>query len=123
MGLFVGLLGGGGDTAADAPYGGLLTKAQLSALQDRKWAALAGALAEAGMPSRMPIPIGSAIGKAAAAFGGSGPKKDALEQIAIAQKVKQAQYEYGLKQKYAPILEKLLAQQLGGGAKPLPVAT
>jgi hypothetical protein len=122
MGWFDGLLGGGGDAGADDPYGGLLTKAQISAMQDRKWAALAGALAEAGMPSRMPIPIGSALGKAAAAFGGSGPEKDALEQIAIAQKVKQAQYEYGLKQKYAPILEKLLAQQLGGGAKPLPVA-
>src|SRR5580765_3849462 len=72
MGLFDGLLGGGGDTAADDPYGGLLTKAQLSALQDRKWASLAGALAEAGMPSRLPIPIGSAIGQAAKAWSGAG---------------------------------------------------
>ena len=51
---------------------GLLNQAQLAALNDRKWASLAGALAEAGMPSRLPIPIGSAIGQAAKAWSGAG---------------------------------------------------
>jgi len=73
MGL-LDIFGGGGDTTSGdaALYGGLLNQAQLAALNDRKWASLAGALAEAGMPSRLPIPIGSAIGQAAKAWSGAG---------------------------------------------------
>jgi hypothetical protein len=73
MGL-LDIFGGGGDTTSGdaALYGGLLNEAQLAALNDRKWASLAGALAEAGMPSRLPVPIGSAIGQAAKAWSGAG---------------------------------------------------
>src|SRR3954469_13350571 len=78
MGWFDGLLGGGG---GGGDYAGLLSgggnidynkllQQELANADNAKWAALSGALAEAGMPSRLPIPIGSAIGKAAAAFGG-----------------------------------------------------
>src|SRR5580765_1924970 len=68
------IFGGGGDTTSGdaALYGGLLNQAQLAALNDRKWASLAGALPAAGMPSRLPIPLGSAIGQAAKAWSGAG---------------------------------------------------
>src|SRR3954468_11742637 len=80
MGLFDGMLGSGGG-GGGSDYNGLLSgtgsidynklmQQELANADNAKWAALAGALAEAGMPSRLPVPIGSAIGKAAAAFGG-----------------------------------------------------
>ena len=94
MGLFDGLLGGGGGGGVD--YAGLLSgsgnidynkllQQELANADNAKWGALAGALADAGMPSRMPIPIGSAIGKAAAAF--SGGDNNSLLKILQIQKL------------------------------------
>jgi hypothetical protein len=60
---------GGDSTQPGALYGGLLTPQQNSALAYRGLLAAAGALGQAAMPSRMPIPIGAAFGNAAAAMG------------------------------------------------------
>jgi len=95
MGLFDGLLGGGGG-GGGVDYAGLLSgsgnidynkllQQELANADNAKWGALAGALADAGMPSRLPIPIGSAIGKAAAAF--SGGDNNSLLKILQIQKL------------------------------------
>src|SRR4249920_2963383 len=52
-----GLLGGGGGL-----YDDLLTPQQQGQLSSRGLLAMAGAFADAGMPSRLPIPLGAAMG-------------------------------------------------------------
>jgi hypothetical protein len=64
MGAFD-LLGGG----SGGMFGDLLTPEQKQALAYRGLMAAAGAFGQAAMPSRMPIPIGAALGQAAAAMG------------------------------------------------------
>ena len=89
MGLFDGLLGGGGG-GADDPYADILTPAQRNHMQAQGLLAMAGALAQAGMPSRLPVPLGSALGSAAAALG-TGQEagmKTAIENALAAQKVR-----------------------------------
>ena len=76
-----GLLSGGGGL-----YDDLLTPQQQSQLSSRGLLAMAGAFADAGMPSRLPIPLGAAIGKAAAAMGG-GRDEAALQAAAGAEAV------------------------------------
>jgi hypothetical protein len=60
---------GGGASDPSALYGGLLSPQQNSALAYRGLLAAAGALGQAAMPSRMPVPIGAALGSAAGAMG------------------------------------------------------
>lgn len=64
-----GLLDPNGPADPGALYGGLLSPQQSQALGYRGLLAAAGALGQAAMPSRMPTPIGAALGSAAGAMG------------------------------------------------------
>lgn len=63
-------LGGGGMFGGDAAsmYGDLLTPEMKQQMAFRGLMAAAGALGQAAMPSRMPVPIGAALGQAAGAM-------------------------------------------------------
>jgi hypothetical protein len=72
MALFGGMFGDNNDFGPTDPaalYGGLLSPKQNSALSYQGLLAAAGALGQAAMPSRMPIPTGAALGMAAGAMG------------------------------------------------------
>lgn len=58
-----------GPSDAGALYGNLLSQQQRQALAYRGLLAAAGALGQAAMPSRMPVPLGAALGSAAGALG------------------------------------------------------
>jgi hypothetical protein len=60
---------GGGASDPGALYGGLLSPDQNKALAYRGLLAAAGALGQAAMPSRLPVPTGAALGSAAGAMG------------------------------------------------------
>jgi hypothetical protein len=70
MGMFDSGSGGlfGGDINGNL-YGDLLSPQQRQAIAFRGLMSAAGALGQAAMPSRMPIPLGAALGQAAAAMG------------------------------------------------------
>ena len=77
-----GLLSGGGGL-----YDDLLTPQQQSQLSSRGLLSMAGAFADAAMPSRVPVPLGAAIGKAAAAM--SGGRDEAALKLLQGQKLSQ----------------------------------
>jgi muramidase (phage lysozyme) len=66
MGMFDGIFGG---DSGGGLYGGMLSQQQQQAMAYRGLMAAAGAFGQAAMPSRMPVPIGAALGSAAAAMG------------------------------------------------------
>ena len=72
MGILESLFGGG-DSDPYALYGDLFTPQQKAALQARDQGQgllrMAGAFAKAGMPSRLPVPMGAVLGSAAEALG------------------------------------------------------
>ena len=72
MGILESLFGGG-DSDPYALYGDLFTPQQKAALQARDQSQgllrMAGAFAKAGMPSRLPVPMGAVLGSAAEALG------------------------------------------------------
>jgi hypothetical protein len=104
-----GLLGGGGGL-----YDDLLTPQQQSQLSGRGLLAMAGAFADAGMPSRLPIPLGAALGKAAAAMG-AGRDEAALSLLKAGmtvQELKALKQKMALNDQLTPYLQRLAA---GGG--------
>ena len=68
MGAFFDLFGGSA-TDPGTLYGGLLAPEQKQALAYRGLLAAAGAFGQAAMPHDRPVPIGAALGTAAAAMG------------------------------------------------------
>jgi hypothetical protein len=111
-----GLLSGGGGGL----YDDLLTPQQQSQLSGRGLLAMAGAFADAGMPSRLPIPLGAAIGKAAAAMG-TGRDQAALSLLKAGmtvQELKALQQKMKLNESLTPFLQRLAAG--GGGGVPTP---
>src|SRR4249920_3502052 len=109
MGLLDSIFGGGAGSADD-PYADILTPAQRNQMQVNGLLAMAGAFADAGMPSRLPIPFGSALGKAAAALG-TGQNEGMTAAIANAykaQQVRDLRAKAALQGKLSPIFQDLL---------------
>lgn len=86
---------GGGMFGGGSLYGDMLTPEQKSALAFRGLMAAAGALGQAAMPSRMPVPLGAALGQAAGAMA-QGQDEGALAALRAALVGQQGQ---ALKQK------------------------
>ena len=90
-------------------YGDIgLSEKQRSAIQGRGLLSMAGALADAAMPSRMPVPLGAAIGKAASALGGG---QD--QEVMTALKAQQLRQEQQILQQASPYVRWLVQQYLG----------
>lgn len=129
-GLFGGLMGGG-----QPQYGGLIgaaggasgnTDALMEALLRRQlqqamqpdWGRMAAAFAEAGMPSRVPIPFGVALGKAAGAMsGGEGGDLKAMQMLKLMQDIQTSRGEQELRRQIGGQIGKVgeAAQRYMGG--------
>lgn len=95
--------GGNPDFGATDPaslYGGLLSPQQNRAIAYRGLLGAAGALGQAAMPSRMPIPIGAALGTAAGAMGQAQNEAgtEALKGGLLGLQGEGLQFQLGLKQ-------------------------
>src|SRR4249920_2745416 len=129
-GLLDSIFGGGGG-GADDPYADILTPAQRNHMQAQGLLAMAGAFAAAGMPSRLPVPFGSALGSAAAALG-TGQEagmKTAIENALAAQKVRDLRNTAEFRKKFlgdidptSPLGRAIITINGGGGTTPAPPA-
>lgn len=107
---------GGGDI-----YGDLLSPAQKQAMAQRGLLAMAGAFGQAAMPSRMPVPLGAAMGQAASAYGESqdAAGMNALRAMLVGQQGQKLKSELEMREKLKGILPMLLGGDSGvGGAAP-----
>lgn len=106
----------GGDGSADDPYADILTPAQRNQMQVQGLLAMAGAFADAAMPSRLPIPFGAALGKAAAALGAGtdAGMTSALAGAYKAQQIRDLRAKAALQGKLNPIFQDILNRVRGG---------
>jgi hypothetical protein len=133
MGILESLFGGG-DSDPYALYGDLFTPQQKAALQARDQSQgllrMAGAFAKAGMPSRLPVPMGAVLGSAAEALGTSSDEnvQNAMRAMLYGAQAKKLQTEQQFLKDFAasqPDFMKTVAGILatGAAAPTAPIAT
>jgi len=124
MGILESLFGGG-DSDPYALYGDLFTPQQKAALQARDQGQgllrMAGAFAKAGMPSRLPVPMGAVLGSAAEALGTGSDEnvQNAMRAMLYGAQAKKLQTEQQFLKDFAasqPDFMKTVADILGTGA-------
>jgi len=133
MGILESLFGGG-DSDPYALYGDLFTPQQKAALQARDQSQgllrMAGAFAKAGMPSRLPVPMGAVLGSAAEALGTGSDEnvQNAMRAMLYGAQAKKLQTEQQFLKDFAasqPDFMKTVAGILatGAAAPTAPIAT
>jgi hypothetical protein len=107
---------GSGGGAFDL-YGDMLTPQQKQALAFRGLMSAAGALGQAAMPSRMPVPIGAALGQAAGAMaqGQDEGAMSALRASLVGLQGQQLKSQLAIRDKLMGILPSLIGGDTAGG--------
>jgi hypothetical protein len=113
MGIFDGLLGGGGGGSPLDLYGDLFTPEQKAALQQRELSQglfrMAEKLGQAAQPQRAPVNALGALGSALGAFGtGSDITEQALKGMQTAEQVRESQRKRAALNSYQAIIEQAL---------------
>jgi len=119
MALFGGMFGDNNDFGPTDPaalYGGLLSPKQNSALSYQGLLAAAGALGQAAMPSRMPVPLGAALGMAAGAMGQGqqSAAENALKGSLVGLQGQHLNYEMGMGQNILNAINNGFGSSAGG---------
>jgi Transglycosylase SLT domain len=125
MALFGGMFGDNNDFGPTDPaalYGGLLSPKQNSALSYQGLLAAAGALGQAAMPSRMPVPLGAALGMAAGAMGQGqqSAAENALKGSLVGLQGQHLNYEMGMGQNILNAINNGFGSSAGGSPGNVP---